>query len=175
MSAAPPKGINSATDRAPSIGELLSLARGRSPSYRRADRRRDHRRVMTVASATVRISSSRHPVPSAWRAMHSERLVGRPVAIAWNRQPNTSALQRNAAVWRNRQKPSSSSGFWRKWPGLGRNLRRRLIWKTLIRSPDRSASWYRAPVPSATIPVPFVTRRRAILRLGRRSPCPSTP
>jgi hypothetical protein len=124
---------------------------------------------MTVASATVRIRSSRHPVPSAWRAMHSERLVGRPVAIAWNRQPNTSALQRNAAVWRNRQKPSSSSGFWRKWPGLGRNLRRRLIWKTLIRSPDRSASRHRAPVPSATIPVPFVTRRRAILRLGRRS------
>jgi hypothetical protein len=36
--------------------------------------------------------------------MHSERRAGRPVAIAWNRQPNTSASRRNAAVWRNRQK-----------------------------------------------------------------------
>jgi hypothetical protein len=107
--------------------------------------------------------------------MRWERPVHRLVAPAWNRQPNTSASLRNAAVWGNRQKPSSTAGSWRKWPRLGTSSPRRPIRKALTCRSDRIASWRRALVPSAAIPEPFATRRRAISRAGRCSPCPGTP
>jgi hypothetical protein len=106
--------------------------------------------------------------------MRLERPVGRPVALAWNRQPSTSASRRNAAVWRNKQKPSSTAGSWRKWRGLGKSLPGRTIRKALTHRLDRISSWRRAPGPSAAIPAPFAIKRRALWRPGQCSPCPST-
>ena len=51
--------------------------------------------------------------------MRLERRTGRSVALACNPQPNISASRRNAAVWRNRQRPSSSAGLGGNGAGLG--------------------------------------------------------
>src|SRR5215831_2984811 len=58
--------------------------------------------------------------------------VQRPVVPAWKHQWNTSDSRRNAAVWRERPRPSSTAGFWRKWRKPGRSSPRRPRQKAFI-------------------------------------------
>src|SRR5262245_48867604 len=130
---------------------------------------------MTVASATVRMGSLDIGFPPHGAlCIRNGAAAGRlllhgtvnPIPALRGGMPPLGATGKNRAA---------AADLGRNGPGLGEacegDRSGRLLFATLI----GMLLWHRAPAASAAIPVLVEIRRRAISRIGRRWPCPSTP